>query len=66
MEREEIVSQLGGIKLVNIDLSSSDKFLETNDNNWYKLCSKKIRFKQLSFDYVIKKDKYEQIRLEGM
>lgn len=40
MEREEIVSQLGGIKLVNIDLSSSDKFLETNDNNWYKLCKK--------------------------
>lgn len=45
---------------------SLDKYLETNDKNWYKLCSKKIRFKQLSFDYVIKKDKYEQIRLEGM
>lgn len=66
MEREEIVSQLGGIKLVNIDLSSSDKFLETNDNNWYKLCKKEITFKQLRIDEnrLQTKEKVEQIKFK--
>ena len=66
MEREEIVSQLGGIKLVNIDLSSSDKFLETNDDNWYKLCKKKITFKQLRIDEnrLQSKEKVEQIKFK--
>ena len=66
MEREEIVSQLGGIKLVNIDLSSSDKFLETNDDNWYKLYKKEITFKQLRIDEnrLQSKEKVEQIKFK--
>lgn len=43
------------------------KFLETNDNNWYKLCRKEVRCKQMNLDEYIKKDnKIEQIRFEGI
>ena len=39
-------------------------FLETNDNNWYKLCRNKIGWKQTDIDDYIKKDKesFKQIK----
>lgn len=46
---------------------NDDKYLETNDENWYKLCRKEVGWKQTDIDDYIKKDnKIEQIRFEGM
>ena len=40
------------------------KYLETNDNNWYKLCRKEITFKQLRINEnkLQTKVKVEQIK----
>lgn len=45
-------------------MKRKDKFLETNDNNWYKLCRKEITFKQLRIDEnkLQAKEKAEQIK----
>ena len=43
------------------------RFLETNDDNWYKLCIKEVRWKQMNLDEYIKNDnKIDQIRFEGI
>lgn len=45
------------------DKENEDKYLETNDDNWYKLCRKKIGYKQTDInDYTNKDNKIEQIR----
>lgn len=45
-------------------MKRKDKFLETNDNNWYKLFRKEITFKQLRIDEnkLQTKEKAEQIK----
>ncbi|MCQ2017268.1 hypothetical protein [Clostridium butyricum] len=41
------------------------KFLETNDENWYKLCMRKINFKQLDINDVLNKNEnVEQIKFK--
>ena len=44
---------------------NDDKYLETNDENWYKLCRKEVSFKQMSVDdYIAKDNKIEKIRVK--